>query len=99
MNMYTRVFMRDLRNDPENSRVLTLIDFVSHTVTGGAAFCNSPFFEGEVVFFFNGTAATEIYNLSLHDALPIYRRSRHRAQPAQGRIDREQRAANPRARR
>src|SRR3712207_7156713 len=29
-----------------------------------------------VVFFFNDTATTEIYTLSLHDALPIY------AQPA-----------------
>src|SRR3712207_8660686 len=27
-----------------------------------------------VVFFFNDTATTEIYTLSLHDALPIYRR-------------------------
>src|SRR2546426_12812341 len=27
-----------------------------------------------VDFFFNDTATTEIYTLSLHDALPIYRR-------------------------
>src|SRR3712207_7554571 len=27
-----------------------------------------------VLFFFNDTATTEIYTLSLHDALPIYRR-------------------------
>src|SRR3712207_9523943 len=27
------------------------------------------------VFFFNDTATTEIYTLSLHDALPIYKRS------------------------
>src|SRR5256885_7085032 len=27
-----------------------------------------------VVFFFNDTATTEIYTLSLHDALPIYQR-------------------------
>src|SRR5947208_13744570 len=33
-------------------------------------FCLLPFF-----FFFNDTATTEIYTLSLHDALPI---SRHR---------------------
>ena len=26
---------------------------------------------GGVVFFFNATAATEIYTLTLHDALPI----------------------------
>src|SRR3712207_7479528 len=29
-------------------------------------------------FFFNDTATTEIYTLSLHDALPIYRRAAHR---------------------
>src|SRR2546427_6127862 len=28
------------------------------------------------VFFFNDTATTEIYTLSLHDALPIWRRRR-----------------------
>src|SRR6266513_5858134 len=28
------------------------------------------------LFFFNDTATTEIYTLSLHDALPIWRRSR-----------------------
>src|SRR5688572_31608738 len=28
------------------------------------------------MFFFNATATTEIYTLSLHDALPISRRSR-----------------------
>src|SRR3712207_7210050 len=28
--------------------------------------------EGERFFFFNDTATTEIYTLSLHDALPIY---------------------------
>src|SRR3712207_8151807 len=27
-----------------------------------------------IVFFFNDTATTEIYTLSLHDALPIFRR-------------------------
>src|SRR5258707_738946 len=29
------------------------------------------FFSGAMVFFFNDTATTEIYTLSLHDALPI----------------------------
>src|SRR3712207_7220021 len=29
-------------------------------------------------FFFNDTATTEIYTLSLHDALPIFRRLGHR---------------------
>src|SRR3712207_7089186 len=31
---------------------------------------------GKFYFFFNDTATTEIYTLSLHDALPIYRRRR-----------------------
>src|SRR2546427_8272997 len=30
---------------------------------------------GSFFFFFNDTATTEIYTLSLHDALPIYRPS------------------------
>src|SRR3712207_8278034 len=30
------------------------------------------------MFFFNDTAPTEIYTLSLHDALPIYHRDRRR---------------------
>src|SRR3712207_6938219 len=30
-----------------------------------------------LLFFFNDTATTEIYTLSLHDALPIYQPERH----------------------
>src|SRR5215204_7320927 len=33
-------------------------------------------------FFFNDTATTEIYTLSLHDALPIRPPTRHRLRPA-----------------
>src|SRR3712207_7211357 len=33
-------------------------------------------------FFFNDTATTEIYTLSLHDALPIYDRSSRRSRAA-----------------
>src|SRR5688572_32729002 len=50
-------------------------------------------------FFFNDTATTEIYTLSLHDALPIYRRGQAR-HPAR-RIDepvRERGAFAPRDR-
>src|SRR3712207_8515586 len=37
------------------------------------------------LFFFNDTATTEIYTLSLHDALPIWRHGAQRAAvPAQG---------------
>src|SRR6201995_6205665 len=32
---------------------------------------HSPFLFALLVFFFNDTATTEIYTLSLHDALPI----------------------------
>src|SRR3712207_8086438 len=35
-------------------------------------------------FFFNDTATTEIYTLSLHDALPISARRHHRHEPAAG---------------
>src|SRR6266496_5551994 len=34
-----------------------------------------------VFFFFNDTATTEIYTLSLHDALPISRAHQHRRDP------------------
>src|SRR5256885_14330472 len=36
------------------------------------------------VFFFNDTATTEIYTLSLHDALPIFVRLRRCAIPTRG---------------
>src|SRR3712207_8981484 len=40
-----------------------------------------------IFFFFNDTATTEIYTLSLHDALPIF----HDVAPVAGRVaDREQ---------
>src|SRR6266511_6421508 len=51
-------------------------------------FLNSSFF-----FFFNDTATTEIYTLSLHDALPIFHRGEgHRRRgpgdpPADGRSE------------
>src|SRR3712207_8072837 len=37
-------------------------------------------------FFFNDTATTEIYTLSLHDALPIWRRD-HEDRSLAGRLD------------
>src|SRR5690606_41787318 len=36
--------------------------------------CHSGIVESRVFFFFNDTATTAIYTLSLHDALPISRR-------------------------
>src|SRR5438270_11204006 len=35
-----------------------------------------------LIFFFNDTATTEIYTLSLHDALPIFGGGRPRPRPA-----------------
>src|SRR2546430_7692926 len=37
--------------------------------------------QGQEFFFFNDTATTEIYTLSLHDALPIWSRSATRGSP------------------
>src|SRR3712207_1921507 len=49
----------------------------SHANISYAVFClkkkRSVLSEGSVLFFFNDTATTEIYTLSLHDALPISR--------------------------
>src|ERR1051325_5741578 len=42
----------------------------------------SPYVISYAVFFFNDTATTEIYTLSLHDALPIWRTSRGSARAA-----------------
>src|SRR5258706_515694 len=39
--------------------------------TTGCLFTSFPFLRA-IIFFFNDTATTEIYPLSLHDALPIY---------------------------
>src|SRR3989442_10018794 len=51
----------------------------------------SPFFTQKFMcsiymlfFFFNDTATTEIYTLSLHDALPIYRGDHHHDHDADG---------------
>src|SRR2546428_2372969 len=38
---------------------------------------------GFYFFFFNDTATTEIYTLSLHDALPIFQSGGHRLKQAQ----------------
>src|SRR3712207_9423558 len=38
----------------------------------------------EYIFFFNDTATTEIYTLSLHDALPIFSRCRSATRSREG---------------
>src|SRR5947199_9449359 len=56
----------------------------------------SPMF---YLFFFNAPATTEIYTLSLHDALPISwswpRRPRHERRPARARPPAHLRAGGP----
>src|ERR1051325_3691742 len=42
----------------------------------------SPYVISYAVFFFNDTATTEIYTLSLHDALPISEASKRRESPS-----------------
>src|SRR3712207_7928345 len=51
-------------------------------------------------FFFNDTATTEIYTLSLHDALPIYvqRQDRRADPPREASTDRAQTCASIQAR-
>src|SRR2546427_1219309 len=46
-----------------------------------------------IVFFFNDTATTEIYTLSLHDALPISRRGAGRGRLGRERVAEEGGAA------
>src|SRR2546426_5458928 len=50
-------------------------------------------------FFFNDTATTEIYTLSLHDALPICRGGARAGAPRRGRRPSAGRRRRPRARR
>src|SRR3990170_2598426 len=47
----------------------------SHQIISYAVFCLKKKKDSVFLFFFNDTATTEIYTLSLHDALPISRRS------------------------
>src|SRR3712207_1752830 len=50
----------------------------SHANISYAVFCLKKKKSSYVIFFFNDTATTEIYTLSLHDALPISPPSRSR---------------------
>src|SRR5436853_7934120 len=50
-------------------RVSTLVAILR--VSRALVFFPEPFFSPLFFFFFNDTAPTEIYTLSLHDALPI----------------------------
>src|SRR3712207_9094550 len=54
---------------------------------------------GVIFFFFNDTATTEIYTLSLHDALPIWVLARRCRRPGRRRLARHRRPRLPRRRR
>src|SRR5438034_11531005 len=57
---------------------LPIVFFSSFTSFPSFLFFHFFFF---FFFFFNDTATTEIYTLSLHDALPIYPRAECRGEP------------------
>ena len=46
----------------------------------GVVFCGNKTMSSFMFFFFNDTATTEIYTLSLHDALPISNNQNHRGE-------------------
>src|SRR2546430_11396515 len=48
------------------------------------------------LFFFNDTATTEIYTLSLHDALPILCRALHHAEAERRQLDDQRLLSDPR---
>src|SRR3989442_9237263 len=54
--------------------IVYLIAFVSFSTTSRVTYDRSLCFS---FFFFNDTATTEIYTLSLHDALPIFLQAKH----------------------
>src|SRR5438309_9712694 len=49
-----------------------IISIVSRVILSIVSMWIPPFFFLSIVFFFNDPATTEIYTLSLHDALPIF---------------------------
>src|SRR5260370_33475786 len=52
----------------------------SYTFNSQLCLRTLPYPSSSLFFFFNDTATTEIYTLSLHDALPIYIRHRRARQ-------------------
>src|SRR5271163_2141849 len=59
--------------EPQEAKMLPTLGLTCVTVNAMALIAPGAFlWITFVVFFFNDTATTEIYTLSLHDALPIY---------------------------
>src|SRR6266496_1367425 len=56
---------------PALTRGTTALDTPSRSLSSASASSSARAREGASFFFFNDTATTEIYTLSLHDALPI----------------------------
>src|SRR5215204_5246816 len=69
----------------------------SHAISRAESACASPLPPPSSFFFFNDTANTEIYTLSLHDALPIYRERRFVHLPALHRVSLPQRLVHGRS--
>src|SRR6266850_2179416 len=67
-----RSSVSEVMRPPLRSRAVSLLSLTARRPKFDSA---SP------VFFFNDTATTEIYTLSLHDALPIFAISRGRMSP------------------
>src|SRR6266542_2252176 len=66
----------DQKNDGDTHQSLASFHELAETVPVNAAHQNVRKYDfGIILFFFNDTAPTEIYPLSLHDALPISRPS------------------------
>src|SRR6185437_16434500 len=70
-----------------------LLSVVTLIVTVSRAHWSLPSLVINVIFFFNDTATTEIYTLSLHDALPIWRPWAPRAPDRTAEVDRGSRPA------
>src|SRR5574337_703289 len=67
---------RDEGRQLETDRKSTRLNSSHHSISY-AVFCLKKKNKNNIFFFFNDTATTEIYTLSLHDALPIWLRLLH----------------------
>src|SRR5215510_1685407 len=80
---YPRAHARQLRSSAGPAAALNSLNLSPSPYRPIRAGISSSFFS----FFFNDTATTEIYTLSLHDALPIFRDIAPRLDPRAGRGD------------
>src|SRR5260370_28626 len=78
LNLVCRLLLEKKKNKTLSTALLSTVSRLLSSLLG-AWLCRSLC---SVLFFFNDTATTEIYTLSLHDALPICGPSRSSAPPA-----------------